>query len=49
MRGNRVTGLDSNVSLYPNSPDEGASKAYVDAQKQQILTQLPTSADNGAF
>lgn len=49
MRGNRITGLDTDVNVYPNAADEGASKAYVDYQKQQILSQLPALADNGAF
>ena len=49
MRGNRITGLESDVNVYPNAADEGASKAYVDYQKQQILSQLPALADNGAF
>lgn len=49
MRNNRVTGLNTNVAVYPSEPDEGASKAYVDYQKAQILAALPTNADNGIF
>ncbi len=49
MRGNRVTGLNTNVAVYPSTSDEGATKAYVDYQKAQILAALPVSADNGTF
>lgn len=49
MRGNRVTGLDTNLSAYPLLPDEGATKAYVDATRQQIEAALPALADNGAY
>lgn len=49
MRGNRVAGLNTDLSQYPLAPDDGASKAYVDYQKAQILAGLPTLADNGTF
>lgn len=49
MRGNRVTGLETDLSKYPLNANDGASKAYVDYQKQQILSQLPATADNGTF
>lgn len=49
MRGNRLTGLESDVNVYPSSNDEGASKAYVDHQKQLILLELPIGADNGSY
>lgn len=49
MRNNRVTGLNTNVAEYPSEADEGATKAYVDYQKAQILAALPANADNGVF
>lgn len=49
MRGNSLTGLNPDVNVYPNSYDEGASKAYVDHQKKLILNKLPAQADNGTF
>jgi hypothetical protein len=49
MRGNRVTGLNTDVTIYPSAPDQGATKAYVDHQKAQILASLPSLVDNGTF
>lgn len=49
MRNNRITGLNTDVTSYPSAPDEGATKAYVDYQKAQIISALPTTADNGTF
>lgn len=49
MRGNRVTGLNTDVSQYPSTSDEGATKAYVDYQKAQILAALPSTVNNGTF
>lgn len=49
MRGNRVTGLNTDVSEYPSASDEGATKAYVDYQKAQILASLPSTANNGTY
>lgn len=49
MRGNLLTGLITDTNIYPNSPDHGATKAYVDAKKLEIEADLPTLADNGAY
>jgi hypothetical protein len=49
MRGNRVTGLETNLTAYPTLPSDGATKAYVDATRQQIESALPALADNGAY
>jgi len=49
MRGNRITGLETDVNVYPLVPDEGATKAYVDAQKAAIEAALPTLVNNGTF
>jgi hypothetical protein len=49
MRGNRITGLETDVNVYPNSPDEGATKAYVDFKKLQIEADLPALANNGTY
>jgi hypothetical protein len=49
MRGNRVTGLETNLLAYPLQPSDGATKAYVDATRQQIESALPALADNGAY
>lgn len=49
MNKNRITGLESDVNVYPTAGDEGATKAYVDYKKQQIEALLPVLADNGAY
>lgn len=49
MRGNRITGLETDVNVYPLSSDEGATKAYVDSQKAAIEAALPTLVNNGTF
>lgn len=49
MRGNVITGLESNVNVYPNASDDGATKAYVDYQRQLIEADLPTLANNGTY
>jgi|688.fasta_scaffold1288922_2 hypothetical protein len=45
MNGNRITGL----TKFPNLPDEGASKQYVDLERNKILSNLPATMDNGSF
>lgn len=49
MRSNKIVGLNPNISEYPNAPDDGATKAYVDAQRTAIINALPTLVDNGGF
>jgi hypothetical protein len=49
MRGNRLSGLIDDPNVYPSEPNDGATKAYVDAAKQQIIAALPSAADNGTF
>jgi hypothetical protein len=49
MRGNVITGLESDVNVYPNASDDGATKAYVDYQRQLIEADLPTLANNGTY
>jgi hypothetical protein len=49
MRGNRVTGLNSDVAVYPAENSDGATKAYVDFRKTQIESNLPGLADNGEY
>ena len=49
MRGNRITGLEPDVNVYPNAGDDGATKAYVDYQRQLIESALPALANNGTY
>lgn len=49
MRGNRVTGLPTDVNSYPLSPSDGATKAYVDFRKNQLEASLPIEVSNGTF
>jgi hypothetical protein len=49
MRGNRVTGLNSDVTVYPAQDSDGATKAYVDFTRAQIEANLPALADNGEY
>lgn len=49
MRGNPVTGLNSDVNSYPLSASDGATKAYVDYQRSLIEANLPSLANNGTY
>jgi hypothetical protein len=49
MRMNRVTGLNTNTAVYPADGSDGASKIYVDQQRDFILANIPVTADNGSF
>ena len=49
MRSYKVTGLITDLGLYPTEPDQGASKKYVDAQRDTIIAALPSDVDNGIF
>lgn len=49
MRQFRVTGLNTNTAEYPAQPSDGATKKYVDEQRDQIVANLPTAVDNGNF
>lgn len=49
MRQNAVVGLETDLNVYPISDDQGASKKYVDATRDYIVSVLPDTADNGEF
>jgi len=49
MRKNRVTGLETDTSVYPKNNDDGATKKYVDEQRNVIIANLPNLVDNGGF
>ncbi len=49
MRQYNVSGLETDLALYPTLPDQGASKKYVDAQRDIILAALPGDIDDGIY
>ena len=49
MREYRITGLNTNTSEYPTQPGDGATKKYVDEQRDFIVANLPNEVDNGSF
>ena len=49
MRKHQVVGLETDLSLYPLNLDQGASKKYVDAQRDAVQAALETNIDNGSF
>ena len=49
MRKHQVVGLETDLSLYPLSLDQGASKKYVDAQRDAVQASLEVNVDNGSF
>lgn len=49
MQQSEVTNLETDLSLYPLTSDQGATKVYVDSVKTEILNGLLTLADNGEF
>lgn len=48
MQHSEVTNLDTDLAAYPLTPDQGATKIYVDSTKADILAAL-SNADNGVF
>ena len=49
MRQHQVTGLETDLNLYPTEDNQGASKKYVDAQRDEIIASLLVDIDNGAY
>ena len=49
MRSYKVQGLETNLDLYPTEPDQGATKKYVDAARDEILANLPGTVDDGIY
>ena len=49
MRSYQITGLETDLALYPTMPDQGASKKYVDAQRDKIIAALPGTIDDGIY
>ncbi len=48
MRSYNMTGLDTNLAQYPTNASDGATKKYVDEQRDVILAKLD-NIDNGNF
>ena len=49
MREHRITGMITNTTIYPTQDDEGATKIYVDEQRDKIIAELPNTVNNGTF
>lgn len=49
MRNNQVTGLETDLNLYPIRGDQGTTKVYVDTVRDEIVAGLPVLVDNGDF
>ena len=49
MRSYKITGLETDLVLYPTQPDEGVTKKYVDAQRDKIIAALPGDIDDGVY
>ncbi len=49
MRKHQVVGLETDLTLYPLNLDQGASKKYVDAQRDAVQAALEANIDNGGF
>ena len=49
MRQHQVTGLETDLAVYPTQDAQGASKKYVDAQRDIINASLLVDIDNGAY
>ena len=49
MRMNPVQNLNTDLDMYPSQPHHGASKAYVDSLRDDIVSNLPNEVDNGEF
>ena len=49
MRNNQIVGLETDLALYPLQPDQGASKKYVDAQRDAVQDSLAVNINNGEY
>ena len=49
MRNHQIVGLETDLSLYPLNLDQGASKKYVDAQRDAVQASLEVNIDNGDY
>ena len=49
MRKNEVTGLETDLSIYPLTNDQATTKIYVDTVRNGIVDGLPVLVDNGDF
>lgn len=49
MRMHRITGLVTDLTQYPTEDNQGASKKYVDAQRDKIVNGLQGNIDNGDY
>ncbi len=49
MNSNSVTGLETDLSLYPTADSDGASKVYVDSVRDDIVNNLLSLVDDGEF
>ena len=49
MTNHQVVGLETDLTLYPLNQDQGASKKYVDAQRDAVQASLAANIDNGEF
>ncbi len=48
MRSYRLTGLETDLAVYPTQEADGASKKYVDAQRDAIIANLD-NIDDGTY
>lgn len=49
MRQNVITNMETDLSVYPTQNDDGATKRYVDSVRDDIVNNLPNTADNGTY
>jgi hypothetical protein len=48
MRLHEITGLETDLTIYPLRDDQGASKKYVDQLRDDVVAGL-TDVDNGDY
>ena len=49
MNSNNVTGLETDLTVYPAADSDGASKVYVDSVRDDIVNNLLSLVDDGEF
>ena len=49
MRQHQVVGLETDLAIYPVEEGQGASKKYVDAQRDAVTAALLIDIDNGSY
>ena len=49
MRSFNISGLETDLLVYPTENDQAVTKKYVDVQRDKIIAALPGDIDDGVY